>query len=154
MFQAPLEINQQRVPLLILSDPAYPLLPWLIKTYTGVNLSAEKESFNAYHSSIRIAVEIAFGRLKARWRIMGKRLDTNISFSKTIIATCCCLHNYCEKEGEALPRRTQHQDEVRNIPHVRPYNQDDEFGEGSRCREAICNYLLENVPLRQSSLRR
>lgn len=57
------------VPYMIVDDPAYPMLPWLIKGYPGTGLSAEEESFNVHLSSARIFVEIAFGRLKARWRI-------------------------------------------------------------------------------------
>ncbi|KAK9719062.1 DDE superfamily endonuclease [Popillia japonica] len=50
------------VPLMLIGDPAYPLLPWLLKGYTGP-LLAEEESFNCYLSSARICVENAFGSL-------------------------------------------------------------------------------------------
>lgn len=53
---------------MIIGDPAYPLLPWLMKNFTGANLKPEEDSFNAYMNSARVSVEIAFGRLKARWR--------------------------------------------------------------------------------------
>jgi hypothetical protein len=59
-----------------MGDPAYPLLPRLIKGYTETaRLSPEEESFNVHLSSSRVCVEIAFGRLKARWRCLLKRLD-------------------------------------------------------------------------------
>jgi len=58
-------INGKEIPLMIAGDPAYPLLPWLLKGYTGC-LTPEQESFNTYHSSARICVENAFGRLKGR----------------------------------------------------------------------------------------
>lgn len=50
---------------MIVDDPAYPMLPWLIKGYSGT-LSAEEESFNVYLNSSRVSVEMTFGRLKAR----------------------------------------------------------------------------------------
>ena len=50
---------------MILGDPAYPLLPWLMKGYVG-SLAQEQESFNVYLSSSRMVVERAFGRLKSR----------------------------------------------------------------------------------------
>ncbi|XP_011884106.1 PREDICTED: putative nuclease HARBI1, partial [Vollenhovia emeryi] len=51
-------INGMAVPYMIVGEPAYPMLPWLIKGYSG-SLSAE-ESFNVYLNSARVSVEMAF----------------------------------------------------------------------------------------------
>lgn len=59
------------IPFMIVADPAYPLLPWLLKGFSG-SLSAKEESFNVYLNSARVSVEMAFGRLKARWRMLHK----------------------------------------------------------------------------------
>jgi len=51
-------------------------------------------------SSARVKVECAFGCLKSRWRILIKRLDSDIRFSiKTAIA-CAVLHNFCIRMGD------------------------------------------------------
>ncbi|XP_065435901.1 uncharacterized protein LOC135979501 isoform X1 [Chrysemys picta bellii] len=56
-------VGDVEMPVVILGDPAYPLMPWLMKPYTGV-LDREKELFNYRLSKCRMVVECAFGRLK------------------------------------------------------------------------------------------
>ena len=90
-------INGVDVPLMILGDPAYPMLPWLMKPFTeNGRLSSKQLHFNYRLSRARMVVECAFGRLKGRWRSLLKRNDTDIKFIPKYVATCCVLHNICE----------------------------------------------------------
>ena len=89
------------MPLLVLGDPAYPLLPWLMKGFPdNGNLNDEQKRFNYRLSRARMVVENAFGRLKGRWRILLKRIDSKLENVQDIIVTCCILHNLCEEWGE------------------------------------------------------
>ena len=88
------------VPYVILGDPAYPLLPWLMKRFIHNPLTKEEKLFNKKHSSIRVLAEIAFGRLKGRWRCLTKRLDVEHDFAPHIVAACCVLHNILESRSE------------------------------------------------------
>ena len=47
-------------------------------------------------------VEIAFGRLKARWRRLSKQIDMDIDNIPHIITACCVLHNVCEVHGDSF----------------------------------------------------
>ncbi len=48
----------QAVPLLVLGDPAYPLLPWLLKAFIDHgSLTAEQKLFNYSLSKARVIVE-------------------------------------------------------------------------------------------------
>ncbi len=54
----PLDLTQdtrQAVPLLVLGDPAYPLLPWLLKAFIDHgSLTAEQKLFNYRLSKARV----------------------------------------------------------------------------------------------------
>uniref|UniRef100_A0A3B4DZY7 DDE Tnp4 domain-containing protein n=1 Tax=Pygocentrus nattereri TaxID=42514 RepID=A0A3B4DZY7_PYGNA len=96
------EINGIKVPTMLLGGLAYPLRSWLLKGYTDTgNLTEQQKFFNEQHSGARMTVECGFGRLKGRWRCLGKRLDVDIFKVPSIISACCTLHNVCEKHGEA-----------------------------------------------------
>ncbi|KAG2192315.1 hypothetical protein INT47_007472 [Mucor saturninus] len=68
----------------ILADSAYPLYPSIIVPYPTSEVRGEsaeaisKRKFNKVHSSARMTIERAFGRLAARWRFIT-----------------CILHNFC-----------------------------------------------------------
>ena len=94
-------ISGVAVPPLILGDSAYGLYDWLMKPFSDCgNLSQEQVKFNNVHSITRVVVENAFGRLKGRFRSIGKRLDLNVENSCVVISACCVLHNYCELRKE------------------------------------------------------
>uniref|UniRef100_A0A3P9MF02 DDE Tnp4 domain-containing protein n=1 Tax=Oryzias latipes TaxID=8090 RepID=A0A3P9MF02_ORYLA len=87
--------------LLIVGDPAYSLLDWLIKGYSNSpRLTPEQESFNTYLNSVRVGVEMTFGLLKSRWKVLLKRSHFLFTFMPTMIATCCALHNFFQKERD------------------------------------------------------
>ena len=65
-------------------------------------LTPSQRPLNNNLSSTRMAVEIAFGRLKGRWRILLKRLDKKTRNVPLAVGACCNLHNICEIHGEAF----------------------------------------------------
>ena len=69
-----------RVPIsvVILGDPAYTLLPWLMKAYPGVGLSAKQTKFNRRLSRAHVVGECAFGRLKGHWRSLLKGMTRGL----------------------------------------------------------------------------
>ncbi|KAM4537641.1 uncharacterized protein V3H82_023434 [Fundulus diaphanus] len=94
-------LNDVDVPLHVVGDAAYPLLPWLLKPFPeGSGLTQAQVHFNYQLSQARMTVERAFGRLKGRWRCLLQRCDAHISFVSHIISACCVLHNYCETANE------------------------------------------------------
>lgn len=139
---------------MLLGDPAYPLLPWLQKPYTGM-LTAEEESFNCYLSSARIAVENAFGRLKARWRCVLKRIDVKYSFVPQLVSAICVLHNIVEINKEVFMPNWLDAVEAADItfPQPTPRPQQVFYADAKQMRDHLKQVMSQRYPLRKSSIR-
>lgn len=58
----------------------------------------EQVIFNQMLRSARNQIECAFGRLKARWRILLRPMDIPVDYLPNVIFSCFVLHNYCERQ--------------------------------------------------------
>lgn len=137
-----LNIRGCDVPLLMLGDPAYPLLPNLLKPFSdNGRLTPEQFVFNNRLSSCRIVVEHAFGRLKGRWRSLYKKCDNDLSNMSTIVTSCCILHNIVEKQNNPY---LEHWDE-QPPPHLaRLRNGNNQVqGQGGAIRNAIVQHFAQ-----------
>lgn len=78
----------------LLGDSAYPLSNHVLVPFRdNGHLTPEQLKYNLAHSSSRVVIERAFGRLKNKFRRL-KYLDmNNIGFITTVVTATCVLHN-------------------------------------------------------------
>jgi len=140
-----LQIGDHDIPTLLVGDSAYPIQSWLMKPFAhSLTLSREQKHFNYTLSRARVVVEIAFGRLKARWRRLSKRMDIHIDNVPHIVTACCVLHNCCEVHGDSFNEDWLQQDDDDSIETDIPHD-DHHYSSSSSSREgvAIRNVLVE-----------
>ena len=95
--------GEMKVPICILGDPAYPLLPFLMKEYPKGGKDEREQYFGYRLSSARMVMENAFDRLKGRFGCLRRAMDVNIKELPHSIMSIFILHNFCEKNYEMLP---------------------------------------------------
>ena len=62
----------------------------------------EEMLFNNILRSARNPIECAFGRLKARWSILTRKMDLNLTSIPTVVLACFVLHNFCEINNDHI----------------------------------------------------
>ena len=93
-------VNHHEIGPYFVGDSAYLISPWLQKPFPEAMKDRSEIKLNRELSSARVKIECAFGCLKSHWRILQKRLDSDIKFSVPIAVTCDVLHNFCIKMGD------------------------------------------------------
>lgn len=76
-------------------DAAYTVSDTLLIPFTGADRDVEQNDiFNFYLSQLRIRIEMAFGLLVNRFRILKRPLEMSLEMNSKTIMACAMLHNY------------------------------------------------------------
>ena len=94
--------DEDPIQVFILGDPAYPLLPYLMKEYANGGSTQREQYFGFRLCGARNVIECSFGRLKARFAALKKDTDINLDDLPLVIYSCFVLHNFCEENKDSV----------------------------------------------------
>lgn len=97
MWCPPRVINGVPVEPFLVGDAAFAATPRLMKMFVGSTFNREQHAFNSAHVQCRRLVETAFGKAKARYRVLKDNNINTPSFMCEIILVCFALHNVCQR---------------------------------------------------------
>ncbi|XP_037939044.1 protein ANTAGONIST OF LIKE HETEROCHROMATIN PROTEIN 1-like [Teleopsis dalmanni] len=148
IFKKYINVDGVNVPIMLIGDSAFQLSSILMKPYPyRINQPEHERNFNKKLSSSRRVVKNAFGRLKARFRRLGKGFENRIENVSSIVKACCILHNICtERDDRIVESWLQFIPSSKHQPNVSTTlgNKDKD---ANAIRNAISSYLglLPNV---------
>ena len=119
----------------LVEDSGYPLGPWLQKPFPEATRDWGEIAFNRELTAARVSVECAFGVLKSRCGILGKRFDSKVNFAVKTAIACAVLHNFCIQNSDDWDERDEddHDD-----------GEDDDMNvmqDGDNIREVLKEYI-------------
>ena len=132
--------------MFFIGNPAYPLLPYLMKEYVNGGSSPQQQYFGYKLCSARYVIECSFGRLKARFGALKRAMDINIRELLHVIYSCFVLHNYCEMNNESIGedqvRQALNYDSIFQPPTIsnRSLSHSNEM-DGKRVRRILTSYF-------------
>lgn len=130
----------------LLADQAFALQRNVMKPYSfSGTAGSPAQTFNYHLSSARRVVENAFGRVKARFRMLLKGLECSIHNVNIVVRAACVLHNVCEQFSDGCDAGWLSAVQSANERRPQPvYTSSRLEPSGVAIRNALANHLAGN----------
>ncbi|XP_075538681.1 uncharacterized protein LOC142573058 [Dermacentor variabilis] len=128
---------------IILCDQAFSLTCNLQKPYANALPNTPEHAFNYNLSKSRRIVENAFGRMKARFRFVMKRMECSLDTARLVIRACCVLHNVCENFKERVEQQWEQEVAMWDATHEQPSHSSESCASnGQAVRVALAKHFF------------
>lgn len=85
------------VPFMLVAEEAFPLMHYIMRTYSVKNLSFEQRTFNYYPSRACRTVENSFGKIVAIRQVLKQTICAKEENIDGVVKAAVVLHNFCIK---------------------------------------------------------
>jgi hypothetical protein len=94
-------LNSLPYPYFIIADNAYPTTSKLLTPFRQMQLVDDdaRKAFNYYLSQLRCRIELAFGRMTNKFRILKENMTTDVERTCAIVQCIARLHNFIINDG-------------------------------------------------------
>ncbi|XP_040065408.1 uncharacterized protein LOC120839220 [Ixodes scapularis] len=137
-------VNGTTVSPVILCDQAFPSTSNMLKPYPrkDVKKGSPQEGFNRHLSSARRVVENTFGKVKARFHFIMKRMECEVDNALLVVRACCILNNVCEDFNDGVEPQWLSDVATEDWVYLQPVCiTDAEADNGQSVTDAIAGYL-------------
>ncbi|XP_077497472.1 uncharacterized protein LOC144108065 [Amblyomma americanum] len=154
-FQSPVSVIEGvAVAAVVLCDQAFPLTSNLLKPFANALSCSKEAQFNYILSKTRRIVENAFGRLKARFRFVMKRMECKLPTAMRAIKAACVLHNICEALNDPIEQQWVQEVHEFDSLYAQPvHNTTEASSHGNEVRAALATYFSKKESLCRASRR-